>query len=72
MLGVMNALGMLVVTILILYSRKVLGLSLTQHGLLLIVGAAGGVVGGADLSKNSCLVRAPKRFALRASGRGCE
>ena len=46
MLGVMNALGMLVVTILVLYSQEVLGLSVTQHGLLLIAGAAGGVVGG--------------------------
>ena len=72
MLGVMNALGMLVVTILVLYSQEVLGLSVIQHGLLLIAGAAGGVVGGLSLSKNSCLVRAPKRFALRASGLGCE
>ena len=46
MLGVMNALGMLVVTILVLYSQEVLGLSVIQHGLLLIAGAAGGVVGG--------------------------
>ena len=44
MLGVMNALGMLVVTILVLYSQEVLGLSVIQHGLLLIAGAAGGVV----------------------------
>ena len=39
MLGVMNALGMLVVTILVLYSQEVLGLSVIQHGLLLIAGA---------------------------------
>ena len=72
MLGVMNALGMLVVTILVLYSQEVLGLSVTQHGLLLIAGAAGGVVGGLIRPKNSCLDRPQKSFALRASGRGCE
>ena len=66
MLGVMNALGMLVVTILVLYSQEVLGLSVTQHGLLLIAGAAGGVVGGLICAENSCRDRAPKRFALRA------
>ena len=42
----MNALGMWVVTILVLYSQEVLSLSVIQHGLLLIAGAAGGVVGG--------------------------
>ena len=40
MLGLMNALGMLVVTILVLYSQEVLGLGLTQHWLLIIAGAA--------------------------------
>ena len=44
MLGLMNALGLLVVTILVLYSQEVLGLGVTQHGLLMIAGAAGGVL----------------------------
>ena len=44
MLGLMNALGMLVVTILVLYSQEVLGHGVTQHGLLMIAGAAGGVL----------------------------
>ena len=56
MLGVMNALGMLVVTILVLYSQEVLGLSVTQHGLLLIACAAGGVVGGLICPKIAALI----------------
>ena len=50
MLGLVNALEMLVVTILVLYSQEVLGLCVTQHGLLMIAGTAGGVLGGAVLS----------------------
>jgi len=56
MLGVMNALGMLVVTILVLYSQEVLGLSVTQHGLLLIAGVVGGVVGGLICPKIAALI----------------
>ena len=40
MLGLMNALGMLVVTVKVLYSQEVLGLGLMQHWLLIIAGAA--------------------------------
>ena len=40
MLGLMNALGLLVVTILVLYSQEVLGLGVTQHWLFIIAGAA--------------------------------
>ena len=54
--GVMNALGMLVVTILVLYSQEVLGLNVTQHGLSLIAGAAGGVVGGLICPKIAALI----------------
>ena len=65
MLGVMNALGMLVVTILVLYSQEVLGLSVTQHGLLLIAGAAGGVVGGLIYPKIADLI--DRRSALHCA-----
>jgi len=65
MLGVMNALGMLVVTILVLYSQEVLGLSVTQHGLLLIAGAAGGVVGGVICPKIAALIG--RRSALHCA-----
>ena len=65
MLGVMNALGMLVVTILVLYSQEVLGLSVIQHGLLLIAGAAGGVVGGLVCPKIAALLG--RRSALHCA-----
>ncbi|MEX0318619.1 MAG: MFS transporter [Ruegeria sp.] len=46
MLGLMNALALMTVTVLILYSQEILGLGAAGHGLLLTAGAAGGVVGG--------------------------
>ncbi|MCT4609211.1 MAG: MFS transporter [Pelagimonas sp.] len=46
MLGLMNALTLMALTVLILFSQEVLGLSATGHGILLTAGAAGGVVGG--------------------------
>lgn len=46
MLGLLNAASILAVTVLILVSQEILGLSAVGHGLLLIAGAAGGVVGG--------------------------
>lgn len=46
MLGAVNFLHMGAFTMLILYSQEVLGLGAAGHGLLLTVGAAGGVIGG--------------------------
>ncbi len=46
MLGVLNAASFMAVTVLILVSQEVLGLSAAGYGLLLIAGAAGGVLGG--------------------------
>ncbi len=46
MLGVLNFISAGAVTVLVLYSQDVLGLSATQHGLLLLSGAVGGVLGG--------------------------
>jgi len=46
MLGFINALSIMAVTILILYSQEILGLSAAGHGALLTAGAAGGVAGG--------------------------
>ncbi|WP_299287093.1 MFS transporter [uncultured Tateyamaria sp.] len=46
MLGLINAISTMAVTILILFSQEVLGLSAVGHGILLTAGAAGGVVGG--------------------------
>ena len=45
MLGIVNALGMMAVTILILVSQEHLGLSAVGHGALLTAGAAGGGLG---------------------------
>lgn len=46
MLGVMNGLYAATATVLVLYAQEVLGLSATGYGLLLMCGAAGGVLGG--------------------------
>ena len=46
LLGLMNALAIMTVTILVLFSQEILGLSAAGHGLLLTAGAAGGVAGG--------------------------
>ena len=46
MLGLVNALGTMAVTVLILVSQERLGLSAVGHGALLTAGAAGGVLGG--------------------------
>lgn len=46
MLGLINALSILVMSLLVLFSQDVLGLSAVEHGLLLTAGAAGGVIGG--------------------------
>lgn len=46
MLGVLNALAIMAVTILVLYAQEVLGLSAFDYGFLLTAGAAGGVLGG--------------------------
>ena len=46
MLGLMNAMSMMVLTVLVLFSQDVLGLSAAGHGILLTFGAAGGVAGG--------------------------
>lgn len=45
-LGLMNALSLMTITVLILYSQEILGLGAAGHGLLLTAGAAGGVIGG--------------------------
>lgn len=46
MLGLSNMLAVMSLTILVLFSQEILGLSGVGHGLLLTAGAAGGVVGG--------------------------
>lgn len=46
MLGLLNAFNMMALTVLVLYSQEVLGLSAFGYGVLLTAGAAGGVVGG--------------------------
>lgn len=45
-LGLMNALSLMTVTLLVLFSQEILGLGAAGHGLLLTAGAAGGVLGG--------------------------
>lgn len=46
MLGLMNAVSLMTLTVLILFSQEILNLSAAGHGMLLTAGAAGGVVGG--------------------------
>ncbi len=46
MLGLLNMLNMIGLTVLVLFSQEVLGLAAAGHGLLLTAGAAGGVIGG--------------------------
>ncbi len=46
MLGIINAISTMAVTILILFSQEIMGLGAIDHGILLTAGAAGGVVGG--------------------------
>jgi len=46
MLGLLNALHIMALTILVLYAQEVLGLSAFGYGVLLTAGAAGGVLGG--------------------------
>ncbi|MEM7320123.1 MAG: MFS transporter [Pseudomonadota bacterium] len=46
MLGLMNALSLMTITMLVLFSQDILGLGAAGHGLLLTAGAAGGVAGG--------------------------
>ena len=45
-LGLINACAVAALTMLVLFSREVLGLGAVGHGLLLTCGAAGGVIGG--------------------------
>ncbi|SMX46331.1 MFS transporter [Actibacterium lipolyticum] len=46
MLGALNMTAVMCLTVLVLFSQEVLGLSAAGHGLLLTAGAAGGVAGG--------------------------
>lgn len=46
MLGFINAISTMAVTVLILFSQDIMGLGAIEHGVLLTAGAAGGVVGG--------------------------
>lgn len=46
MLGLLNAISTMALTVLILFSQDILHLSAAAHGLLLTAGAAGGVAGG--------------------------
>lgn len=46
MLGLINAISTMALTILILFSQEILNLSAVGHGVLMTAGAAGGVVGG--------------------------
>jgi MFS family permease len=45
-LGILNALGMMTFTMLVLFAQEVLDTSATEYALLLTAGAAGAVVGG--------------------------
>lgn len=45
-LGLINGFSIMGLTVLVLFSQDILGLSAAGHGLLLTAGAAGGVVGG--------------------------
>jgi len=46
MLGLINGFSIMTLTVLVLFSQDILGLSAVGHGVLLTAGAAGGVVGG--------------------------
>lgn len=46
MLGLLNMLNIIGLTVLVLFSQEVLGLGAAGHGLMLTAGAAGGVIGG--------------------------
>ncbi|WP_227271193.1 MFS transporter [Roseobacter weihaiensis] len=46
MLGLINAISTMAITVLILFSQEILNLSAIGHGVLMTAGAAGGVVGG--------------------------
>lgn len=46
MLGLMNTLSLMTITLLVLFSQEILSLGPAGHGLLLTAGAAGGVAGG--------------------------
>ncbi|MEP3639022.1 MAG: MFS transporter [Paracoccaceae bacterium] len=46
MLGVLNAVATMAVTVLILFSQEILELDAVGHGVLMTAGAAGGVIGG--------------------------
>lgn len=46
MLGLMNAMAAMMMAMLILFSQDVLGLDAFQHGLIMTMGALGGVIGG--------------------------
>ena len=46
MLGLINGISIMTLTVLVLFSQDILGLSAIGHGVLLTAGAAGGVVGG--------------------------
>ena len=46
MLGALNMLHMITLTVLVLFSQEILGLSAAGYGILLTAGAAGGVLGG--------------------------
>jgi MFS family permease len=52
-LGVMNLVGMAWMAVLVLYARDELGLSTTQYGLLVVVEAAGAVLGSAAAARLS-------------------
>ncbi len=62
MLGLMNAVSLMTLTVLILYSQEILGLGAAGHGLLLTAGAAGGVAGG--LSCPNVAARLGRRTSL--------
>ncbi len=64
MLGCMNALSLMTMTVLVLYSQDVMGLSAAQHGLLLTAGAAGGVVGGVVSPRIAARVGATRALFL--------
>ena len=46
MLGLLNALGTMTMTVFVLFSQEILGLGAFMHGLLMTAGALGGVAGG--------------------------
>lgn len=63
-LGLMNAMSLMTITVLILFSQEILGLGAAGHGILLTAGAAGGVLGGMICPKISARIGARRSLVI--------